>query len=518
MFRLKNKYCLIFLGLLFFIIAIIRIVFYDLDHSDEFTDANILNAGENFIKFGFINCHFLPLHEPGLDAPQNLYTHYPPLADILNGLLRLIFRTNSLRFFRFVSLCFSFLGLLAWYFFIQNLTKSSLIGFLSSLFYLFNPLFIYGVDSLGISYTEFLRALIFLLFLKVLNTANLKRIIFFVFLWLAIVLETLFTFEYIIYLSLFFLLFKTLYPKEPDKKISLKEIFILWLAPIVGFMLHFLQNVFYFGSFLLALQDLKGAALQSVTQRPDATPLNFPLWVQNVLLRNISLVAIFNYFLIFLCIFFVSLFYKVLTLQTQKIIRRLFRLGLIFLICGLSWYIIFPAHSWAHTFVLFLARHLIPAVAIGFSIFIYIIFSFINEKIGSLGYLKVLWLIVIFIIFNGIIRSELPVTPTKIKQAQEFIKFKKCLLKLKEISQEKDVVAVNYYRFPFMRYYTGRRFINIFDRASLEKLSVLPKYFILIPYDNPSTQELFQFLNQRYSTIFGCNSERFPTIFFELKQ
>lgn len=517
---LRRKKIILILVILFLFIAIPRIIFPDLDHGDEFSDANVLNAGENFVKFGFIKCRFLPMYEPNLDVPQNLYTHYPPLSEIINGLLRIIFKTNSLTFFRGVALFFAFLNLIFWYLFIKRFSNSYIIGILAFLFYLTNPLFILGMDSLHqLSYSDFLRSLILFIFMIMLNShIKKKKVLFFCSLWVLIMLESLVTFEYIIYLSLFFILFPVFF-KESKKVLSKKLIFGLLLASVVGFLIHFVQNIWYFGSFSLAFNDLKTIAIQRVIQSQDAPPMNFMIWLQYVMLRNLSLVFLFNYFTLFLGIFCAYLLYQKLSSETKKQIGSLYRLFLLFIICGISWYIIFPSHSWAHTFLLFLARHLLPAAAVGFTIFIYIILTFIKENLKVQFYPKIFSILLMMVIlFIGVIKSELPVTPEKIKMAQEFIKFKNCLLRLKEISQEKDKIGVNYYRFPFMRYYTNRHFLNISDKSSLENLTALPKYFILIPYDNQIAQELFEFLKQRYVLLWQCNSLRFPGIFFKIKE
>ena len=117
---LSRKNTVIALSILFLFIAIPRIIFPDLDHGDEYSDADALSSGENFVKFGFIKTRFLQMREPHLDKPENLYTHYPGLPDIINGFLRKVFKTDSLYFFRGISLLFAYLGVLLWYFFIKR--------------------------------------------------------------------------------------------------------------------------------------------------------------------------------------------------------------------------------------------------------------------------------------------------------------------------------------------------------------------------------------------------------------
>jgi len=515
----KNNKSVIILAVLFLFIAIPRSIFPDLDHADEYSDANVLNAGENFARFGFIRCRFLPLFEPNLDAPEKLYTHYPPLGDIFNGVLRIIFKTDSLYLFRRVSLFFSLFTLLFWYLFIKEFSRSGFISFLAAIFYLTNPLFIYGVDSLGIGYTEFLRSTIFLSFIKMVNSSGRRKKIFLLILWASIVLETLFTFDYIIYLSLFFILFKILFRKSKEE-LSLKIIFLLLLAPIVGFLIHFLQNVWYFQGFSAALQDMKNIAIERVVQSKDsAMVLNFPVWWKYVFTMNFWLIFLFDYLILIPFALFSGFLYRYLSPKAKNEMKPALYLCVVFAICGITWYIAFSSHSFAHTFLTFLARHLLPLAAVTFALFCYIILSFARENNPRNLFGRIpLVLIIIIIVFTGIRKSSLPIMPENIRQAKDFLVFKKCLLNLKAQSNKKDEVGVNYFRYPFIRYYTNRRCIVLFDKASLEKLPALPPYFIFMPYNNPSAFELFQFLNQKYEVLSQCTSSRFPVVIFRLKK
>jgi hypothetical protein len=293
------------------------------------------------------------------------------------------------------------------------------------------------------------------------------------------------------------------------------------LAPVCGFILHFLQNVWYFGSFNLAFADLKAIAVQRVVNSKElaAGALNFYSWIQLVIMRNFSLVFLFNYLFLFLGGFFSYSLYPLISRDAQKEIRLLMRFGILFSLCGITWYIIFPAHSLVHTYLTFMSRHLLPVAVMGFTIFTYSVFSFIKEYLKSSRiYFVLLFFIVVIIAFSGIQQSQLPVTAVKIKESLEFEKFKQGLLYLKQVSKNTDEIAVDYFRFPFVRYYTHRHCIPIFSKRSLENLPSLPRYFIFIPFDNRPAQELFNFLSQKYLPIYSCDSRRFPSIFFELKQ
>jgi hypothetical protein len=494
-------------------------MFPDLDHGDEWADAEMLNSARNFVRFGFIKCRFLPFHTPQFDAlSQPPYTHFPPLSEILNGVILALFKRDSLYFFRGIAILFSFLNLVFWYLFVKKFS-SSFVAFLCALFYLFNPLFIFGADSLSqISYADSLRSAIFFFFVSLIYSPYKKKSILLVALWSLLLLESLMSAEYIIYLSLFFILFRYFF-KKSQKIIDIRLIIILISAFIFGLLIHFFQNVWWFGSFSSAIGDLRNISLQSIIQRQDSPmPLSFVNWWNFVIVRYFSLVLPFGYLLLFFLLIFALLLYKNLSGESKEKIKPLFYLSLLLAICGISWYVVFPAQTLAHTFILFLARHLVPVASLISAILCYTFWAYLKENNPGNVYGKIAFaLIVIFIPLTGILKSDLPITSAKINAANEFGKFKQCLLNLRNTSNKNDEIGVNYYRSPFMSYYVNRRFRNIFNIASLEKAETFPKYFIFLPYDNPGAKELLQFLNEKYVFLFECDNARFSTLFFKLK-
>lgn len=518
---LKKMRLPLVLVLLFFVFAFNRAIFPDLDHGDEFSDACVLQAGENFVKFGFSKLYFLPLHEPhpmpSIDKPDNLYTHNPPLPEIINGFIRVIFRTDSLYAFRIFSLFISLFTILFWYLLIRNITGSNVTGFLSALFFLTNPLFIYSMDSLHVeAYSEFLRSLILLVFTLYVRVSQ-KKAAFFC-LWTLILAQSLVTVEYIFYLPLFFIFFRIFFPWS-RKILSVRIVCLLVAAQVSGFIIHFIQNSFYFGSPVLAFNDLKSVTFASILNRQD-TSLSLSLynWIRHVLLRNFSLVFPFYPSVLFLGIFFSWLIYQVLSPQAREKIKFLFLFCLVLMICGVSWYVLMPSQSLAHAYVNFLARHLIPVAAIGFALFFHIVFSFAKEKTNNSLYVRIIGVCMAFVIaITGIARSQLPVTEENLKLARDFLIFKQHLLQLKETSDEKDEIGLNYYRYPFISYYTHRSCRRIFDKNALGQMKALPRYFIFFPYNNPAGDELFQSLKEKYTPLWTGNSARFSSVFLKLK-
>lgn len=518
---LKDRYALVLLSILFIaVVAIPRISYPDLDHGDEFSDASVLMSGRNFVKFGFIRCRFLPVAEPHLAAPKDPYTHAPAMADITNGLLRKIFKTDSLELFRGVALFFSLLNLLFWYIFVKKFSGSFTMAFLAALFYLTNPYFIYGADSLyQNAYSDLLRSVIFCLFLWVLIYPRIRKYLLGL-LFLVFALQTAYTFEYIVYTGIFMLGFRYFYISD-GKIFRFKYIFLLSLAPLLIIALHLLQNAWYFGSFNLAYQDLRNIAVERITHSKDSPfgALTLGNWWNHVAARYISLAFIFNFHILVPFAVFFYLLYRNLDTQSRAEVRRVFFLCLLLLLCGISWYVIFPSHALAHTFIPFLPRHLVPAAALSFALCCYIIVFFLKrqERRNISGGL-ILALFVIAVSLSGLLKSELPIFGERLHAARDFLGFKQCLLSIRSTPEDKETLGVNYYRYPFIRYYTERKCEVVFNKAALEALPSLPGYFVLMLQNNQSTFELYQSLQEKYTMLSECRSARFPGMLFKLKR
>ncbi|MGD0335585.1 MAG: hypothetical protein ABSB18_00585, partial [Candidatus Omnitrophota bacterium] len=338
-------------------------------------------------------------------------------------------------------------------------------------------------------------------------------------LYLLLFIQSLIDYESIVYFALFAILFNVFIRNE-ERRLHIKEIIILLTAPVLGFLILFLRNSWYFGSFLIAFDDLRKTAIGGVAHRYDTSlPLNLFNWSKYVLANNFSLALLFDYSILSVGVICCYFLYRPLPNALKQRIKNLFFLALLLTICGIGWYVLFPAHSLAHAFVLVLSRHLLPVAAIGFTIFILVIFFRIREGDGINLWLRLFLIgIIVSIALTGIIKSQLPITKARIERSLDFLKFKECLLLLKGMSRQEDEIGVNYYRSPFINYYTQRHCRLIFDRASLEQSKELPEYFILLPYADKDSKGLYQFVSQRYTRRFQCQSWRFPAIFFELRK
>ena len=95
-----------------------------LNWGDTMSDYNVLTAGRNFERHGFVALRFTPmLIERSALTPADsmmIYTHYPQLPDLANGVFRTLFGISELWQFRLIALALSFASL----FFVYRLVET----------------------------------------------------------------------------------------------------------------------------------------------------------------------------------------------------------------------------------------------------------------------------------------------------------------------------------------------------------------------------------------------------------
>jgi len=121
-----------------------------LNWGDSASDYNVMTAGRNFDRYGFVQLQFTPrLLDARLMTRRDkdlVYTHYPQLPDVMNGVERRLGLWDIVHF-RLVALLFSFGAL----FFVYRLARhywSESVAQLSLALWVCNPLWLQHVDHL----------------------------------------------------------------------------------------------------------------------------------------------------------------------------------------------------------------------------------------------------------------------------------------------------------------------------------------------------------------------------------
>src|SRR5439155_8452287 len=78
-----------------------------LNWGDSGSDYNVMTAGRNFQKYGFLRLQLTPrLMDPAVLTPKDTfmtYTHYPQIPDLTNGVLRKVLGFSEWPSFRLVA-------------------------------------------------------------------------------------------------------------------------------------------------------------------------------------------------------------------------------------------------------------------------------------------------------------------------------------------------------------------------------------------------------------------------------
>ncbi|HUT56553.1 MAG TPA: glycosyltransferase family 39 protein [Phycisphaerae bacterium] len=211
---------------------------------DSFSDMHTLLAGENFKRHGLLDMRFLPVHYAGpekLGEWRRYYTHYPPLPDVVNGIVRLV-GIDSLSGMRIVSGLFGIAGFVLMYGAIR-LAVHPLAGAIGLAFIAGSGYFwSYGVSVHQHPFNIFFVGLFLAFFVRAADQQ--RRIWPWAGCWGALMLASLSSFEFIMYPQVFAWAYVLITGRLGR---HWKALLILATAPIAGVALHYLQNVWALG-------------------------------------------------------------------------------------------------------------------------------------------------------------------------------------------------------------------------------------------------------------------------------
>jgi len=492
----------IFTAIIF--IGFFRVAYPYLDHWENFGEATNLIAAKNFVKFGFLKCYLLPIADPQVESPRSFYTHCPPLLSIFYGLIMRVFNVDNLIIFRMISLLFSALAGWFWYLFLARTTHSFFISLLGLAFYITNPVFILNADGL-IHYNlmELFRVLLmfsFVVFLERKNNINLFLLSF------LLILNVLNSFEYVIYIFLFMLLYSLFF----SKKLGFKYWLVMFMAVCLGFMLHFLQNAVMFGSFKQAFLDLSNSAMQRINSSSELGYMmpNFNSWFHNCFVRNLKLVS-FNIFksvtvLAFLLVFLTKK-ENINKQQAASMIQGL-KLLIILFLCGLSWWILFPSHNIVHIYP---ATHMLLAASLLDVLIFYFVVYFYNQglfKINRIIFNIAVSMFVLLFILNNLWKSDLPIKQSNVMSKKLFSNYTQILSEIGSKSENNEYILSNYWNVQVMEYYSGRNCFYITSLEELKKQVLKHRYFLYFPGEG----ELFNYLKSNYRVVGEYMAQNIP--------
>jgi len=524
-------------ALLLLFVAWTRLQWPELSHGDDWSDASVLVAGENFSNQGFGASYGLPIFYPRADhvpppvrpdkadwTPLEVFGTYarlPPLYHWIAGLLHPMVG-DSIVVYRFFTILGSLFAVAAFLALAMVMTGSARLACLATGFYVANPYFLANFDSLhGHVYMDLFRNLALLGLALLIKQNKTPAWGILAATWCALYLETLTTYEYLPLLTLTIVMASAwiLFRNRNGTKALLT--IALGTAIAAGLLLHFALVASYYGGIQEAFQDRLANAAQRISGDKNllgtAGAFTWAAWYQMVPMRFFSQASIIGITGLVIASAFGAVCAAALSTKQRAPVVIGFGLGLFLLIGSSIWYVLMPAHCLDHAGLSFLQKYLVPGMSLLLAVPCEAAFRLLEQSKAP-QYLQ--WgipgVLAGMIVSVGLYSSELPITREKIALEREFLKIKECLVPLSKILKPSDFIASNVMRPTWMMMaYTKTRTIQISTPEQFDALTEKPKMFLLVPTNDPATQALAKRLEFSYQLVATCDNQRLPFYILE---
>jgi hypothetical protein len=519
------------LALALLVVSVSRLSYPELSHGDEWSDAGVLVAGENFARMGLTFADALPVFFPMAESvPQTVrpdakdwdildvfgtYTRLPSLYINLNGILQKFFGYNTLLPYRIFCVSISWVGVFAFFAILALLFQSLRLSLICCLLYISNPYFIANFDSIHEhAYMDALRNIALLTMALFVVVKSNWRILLWAGSWVSLFLLSLITYEYLPWMTLAILTASGALLWQKKYQSAVANV-LLGTGIAAGLLLHFGLVSWHYGSIREAFADRLANATQRVLGNENLLGstggLDWGAWFEVVALRFPAQVSVVGWGWLFVFIGLGIALPLFLAGRSKTTLQLAFGLGIFFLIGAFSWYVLMPAHCIDHSGLSFLQKFLIPGMCLLLAAPIEAVFRILEAKGVPAWTRAFCYAPVAVIAMMGILQSELPVTPQKIAYEREFLKVADCLRKIRPLATPQDFLACNLMRPTWMMmYYTKTRAVGVSTVEEFEKLPEKPKFFLLVPVNNPETQRLAQHLEKSYRVRSVCENQRLP--------
>ncbi len=210
---------------------------------DQYSDMNILMSGETFATHGLLKLKLLPVFYIGaMTDPPSYYTHYPSLPAVIDGLWQMM-GIRGVPAIRVLCGLLCIAGLICMYLAfspdIGALPAACGLGFVATTGYFFT----YCISVHQHTYNIFFIGIFLLLFTRAVRSDRPDTRVW-IGCWIALMLESLTSFEFIIYPQVF----AWVYVLATGRiRRQWRLLIVLATAPIAGVGLHYLQNCWALG-------------------------------------------------------------------------------------------------------------------------------------------------------------------------------------------------------------------------------------------------------------------------------
>jgi hypothetical protein len=293
---------------------------------------------------------------------------------------------------------------------------------------------------------------------------------------------------------------------------------IVFLSEAMSFLLHFVRNSWYFGSFSEAFKDIfNTASLRAFDPNGElGRPFSVSDWLVAIPYGFTESVSALPFLILVVLSVWIAIAYMCLEEPDRRTALSSFKIVTIFLISAYTWYVPMASHTLEHSGLPLLQRHLVPFIALLAAVACFVFNQLADKKSNNYFWRSICYIPVACIVFYWLGKSELPINSRVIAAEKEFENVAKNLKALKLEIPEGEQFGTNFVRHRFIQYYTNRRAKTILNESELNSSNDI-KYFAFVPIQHPNSAALLQELNQSYILIKESPSSRFPVYWFRKK-
>ncbi len=324
-------------------------------HGDAYSDINTISATKYFYDHGFLESYFRPIHNyvpeyekiPGvIYGPSNVYTHYPALADNLDGAWAKLVHSTDDRILRVLPTLFSLAFFFFIYFFLNYWMQDKQAAFIGASVILLSNYFVGWGDTLyKHTYEEFLKWVFVHGFLYYWFKSQSKILLFGLIVFAAIIANA--SPEPIVFLSVFCYGVGLAFAKSWKRFLN-PAVICIGIGFVAGWGLHIYLNKLYLGSWEKTWQDLWTAFIYRTADCADPS-LCGSSFKKIYKIPYIFLNRMERFSLIPGYAFAVFFYLAVKSWKNKNPFEQ--KIAWIFLAASFAWYFGMTQHAFAHSFV-----------------------------------------------------------------------------------------------------------------------------------------------------------------------
>ncbi|MGV3598567.1 MAG: hypothetical protein ACO1PI_11930 [Bacteroidota bacterium] len=318
-------------------------------YGDSYSDKNVLSAARYYYDYGFNGTYWLPTqqYEGKGDTSFNVYTHYPPLPDILAGIYSKVLNSTSEPVLRLFPILWAMVFFFVIYQVLEAIIKDKTQAFIGGSILVLSNYFITWADNLHKHTLEELLKWLYVYCIYKYFNKNERENKWIAWMCIIFLLAINVSFEPPTYLAVVSIGFSLLYSRKLFTKVTV----LPGIAAVTGFMLHMWQNAAYWGSWTIAYEDMMAAFKLRTTGEETAG-----FTVSEIGNKDFSLLDIAFEWFNRMERFYLIPGWAILLLgawgmwHMYKHQRQLFFIALILLLASISWSFAMSHHAYVHMF------------------------------------------------------------------------------------------------------------------------------------------------------------------------